>query len=99
MKRLQATIAAACLVTVTAWGAGASAGEAGHALRVAERIFTLVDEDKDGAMTRDEYAKGGLGRYGAEFGDFDLDADGRVTLAEYRTVFARYHSGARQDAI
>ena len=80
-------------------GANAGSGQAMNATAVADHIFTHVDADKDGVMTRDEYAKGGLGKYGAEFSDFDIDQDGRVTRVEYHTVFVRFHGPARGQEI
>ena len=90
---------AVLLGLAAASGAHAGSGKGMNVTAVAEHIFTQADADRDGAMTREEYAQGGLGKYGATFADFDLDEDGRVTRAEYHEVFARFHSGTRQDAI
>lgn len=92
-------IAASCvaLAGVGMMGTAAQAGDAGHAAYIAVRIFTAVDADKDGAMSRDEYAKGGLGKFGASFDDFDLDKDDSVSQAEYMKVFTAFHSGPRPD--
>ncbi len=96
MNRLGVLLVA--LVTGTAAVGGVAwADKPETPFAIAEHIFTKADVDKDGAMTPDEYAGGGLGNYGASFEDFDLDKDGRVTFAEYRKVFARFHGGPQQD--
>ena len=79
--------------------ASAGSGQGMNAAAVAEHIFSHADADENGTMSPDEYVKGGLGKYGAKFADFDLDQDGQVTREEYHEVFARFHSGTRQDAI
>jgi|GEM_PF-5956263 len=99
MKHARMAAVAALILGGLPLTAGAWPDAASDAAAIADHIFSHADSDKDGAMTSEEYASGGLGKYGASFGDFDLDRDGRVTLAEYREVFARFHSGVRQDAI
>ena len=58
---------------------------------IAVFIFVKADADKDGVLTVNEHTSAGLGRYGASFGELDLDNDSRVTWDEYKTVFERYH--------
>ncbi len=70
---------------------GALAGESQTPMSLAQRIFEAADSNGDGALTAEEHGKAGLGRFGASFGDFDLDGDSRVTWSEYKTLFQRHH--------
>ena len=79
--------------------AGAAvAGEAESPLRLAQKIFEAADSNGDGALTAAEHSNAGLGRFGASFGDFDLDDDDRVTWSEYKTLFERHHKGMQGRA-
>ena len=86
MTRLPVAAALALMVSTTAF-----AGEQPSPLAIAQHIFEKADVDKDGVLTRDEHESAGLGRFGAEFADFDADRDSRVTWDEYRTLFERHH--------
>ena len=69
----------------------AIAGQPYSLVDIAQHIFVKADADKDGVLTVNEHASAGLGRYGASFGELDLDNDNRVTWAEYKAVFERHH--------
>ena len=85
-------ICVAAAVALAVFTAGnVLAGEALSPAEIAQHIFTQADTDKDGVLTRSEHESAGLGRYGAEFGDFDLDKDSRVTWDEYKALFDRHH--------
>ncbi len=69
----------------------AFAGGSYSLIEIAQHIFVKADADQDGALTAKEHASAGLGRFGASFGDLDLDNDSRVTWAEYKVAFERHH--------
>lgn len=58
---------------------------------VVQHIFDMADEDRDGALTREEYEEAGLERYGVSFEETDANADGVTSMAEYLELYQRHH--------
>ncbi len=97
MRKSLATAYAICACCAGVWTTASQAGQGMDASAVAEHIFSKTDADKDGVVTPAEYTAAGLGKYGVAFEDFDADDDARITLAEYRSLFVKFHSGAAES--
>ena len=80
-----------------ATGAAAGSGKDGRA--VVEHIFEVADTDKSGALSREEYAKAGLERFGVSFEQCDANQDGQTSLTEYLALYERHHPPADQVAL
>ena len=80
-----------CACIAAFWSSSASAGQGMDILAIAEHIFAKTDADNSGRVSLEEYRSAGLDHYGASFEDFDLDDDEAITLAEYRSLFIRFH--------
>ena len=59
---------------------------------VAKHIFDSADVNADGVLSKEEYNKAGLSKYGGDIGAFDLNSDDKVVLEEYIKVFEKHHS-------
>lgn len=93
MPKTYAISVAICASVAAVWTPAAFAGQGMDASTVAEHIFAKTDTDNDGAVTPAEYTAAGLGKYGVSFENFDADKNELITLAEYRTLFVKFHEG------
>ena len=91
MQRKSIVAYALCACVTAIWNTSASAGQVVDTLAIAEHIFANTDADNSGTLSLEEYVDGGLDHYGASFEDFDLDDNEAITLAEYRSLFIRFH--------
>ncbi|MEX2452152.1 MAG: hypothetical protein WD407_14945 [Rhodospirillales bacterium] len=61
-----------------------------------ERMFERLDTNKDGVISKEEYAKRGADR----FGKVDADGDGKITQAEFETkAVERAQERAKKRAV
>ena len=77
----------------------ASAIDPYDAESVVRHIFEVADTDGSGSLNRAEYEAADLERYGVSFDECDADADGETTLAEYLSLYDRYHPPADSDEV
>lgn len=63
---------------------------AGNDVKAAEDMFTVMDANKDGALTKDEFAAHGMAN---DFATYDRNGDGRVTREEYAATEAAAAKG------
>jgi hypothetical protein len=81
-----AVAASAAVPLVATAGGGHCGGDS-----VVQHIFDMADQDRDGALSRDEYVEAGLERYGVSFEETDANADGVTSMAEYLELYQRHH--------
>jgi hypothetical protein len=82
------------------WSVSSAKAEPSMApIEVAKHIFKHADINADGVLSKSEYEKAGLAKFGSSLEAFDADSDGRVLLNEYLQVFEKFHpSRAEKDA-
>ena len=84
-----------------------------EAASAADEVFTAMDSDDDGSLTKEEYMAVRMGpqqgfnpdsqaamqgRKEARFGEMDADSDGKVSKAEFLDAAQAHHAGADTDA-
>jgi len=83
-----------------------------EAASAADEVFTAMDSDDDGSLTKEEYMAVRMGpqhgfnpdrqaamqaRKEARFGEMDSDSDGKVTKAEFLDAAKAHHASADAD--
>jgi hypothetical protein len=76
---------------VAAGPAAAGSGCGGNAEGAVQAIFDEADADASGALTRAEYERANLVRFGTAFEATDANADGETTLDEYLAHYQAHH--------
>jgi len=84
-KFLATAVLAAGLFHFHVASAAAPAAAPAGDVKANEDMFTLMDANKDGILTRDEFAAHGMA---GDFAAYDKNGDGKVTREEYNATEA-----------
>lgn len=94
VNRIQAfatSLAALALAVGSSPSIAFAAGCEEDAGSVAAHIFDMSDTNSDDHLSPEEFAAGGLERYGGPFDAYDANGDGRTSADEFFDVFDAHH--------